>query len=150
MTERRHLFHATRPDCGVQVLDAGQGLHAPTVAAVGRLLARQPGIAAVYSVGGANAAIRAAFEQAGRACRVFIGHDLDDDNLALLRKRQLSAVLHHDLHHDLHLACHLLMQHISQNVDLEENWDESGAALPSHLLQYFTLLHILLRVLSIR
>jgi len=42
---------------------------------------------------------------------VFIGHDLDDDNLALLRKRQLSAVLHHDLHHDLHLACHLLMQH---------------------------------------
>ncbi len=107
----REALAAMRPDCGVQVLDAGQGLHAPTVVAVGRLLARQLGVAAVYSVGGANAAIRAAFEQAGRACRVFIGHDLDDDNLALLRKRQLSAVLHHDLHHDLHLACHLLMQH---------------------------------------
>ena len=36
---------------------------------------------------------------------------LENDNLALLRKRQLSAVLNHDLHHDLHLACHLLMQH---------------------------------------
>lgn len=107
----RDALAATRPDCGVQVLDAGQGLHGPTAAAVGRLLARQPGIEAVYSVGGANAAIRAAFDKAGRGCRVFIGHDLDDDNLALLRRRQLSAVLHHDLRHDLHTACLLLMQH---------------------------------------
>ncbi|KAB7533980.1 hypothetical protein ET532_028705 [Verminephrobacter sp. Larva24] len=63
----RVALAAARSDCGVQVLDAGQGLHAPTVAAVGRLLTRQPWIAAVYSVGGANAAIRAAFEQAGRS-----------------------------------------------------------------------------------
>jgi LacI family transcriptional regulator len=41
---------------------------------------------------------------------VFIGHDLDDDNLALLREGRLSAVLHHDLHHDLYLACRLVMQ----------------------------------------
>jgi LacI family transcriptional regulator len=99
-----------RPGCALHVLDAGQGLYSPTVAAVGRLLARQPGVGAVYSVGGANAAILSAFEQAGRACRVFVGHDLDADNLALLRRRQLSAVLHHDLHHDLQTACQLLLR----------------------------------------
>jgi LacI family transcriptional regulator len=103
-------FAAPRPTRRVRVLDAGQGLHAPTVAAVGRLLARHPDVAAVYSVGGANAAILAAFDRARRPCRVFIGHDLDDDNLALLRVGRLSAVLHHDLHHDLHMACLSVLQ----------------------------------------
>lgn len=107
----RVAFAAARTDCGVHVLDAGHGLHGPTARAVERLLVCQPGIEAVYSVGGANAAIRSAFERAGRACSVFIGHDLDDDNIALLRRRQLSAVLHHDLRHDLQTACLLLMQH---------------------------------------
>jgi LacI family transcriptional regulator len=64
----------------------------------------------VYSVGGANAAILAAFERARRPCQAFIGHDLDDDNVALLRSGRLSAVLHHDLHHDLHMACLSVMQ----------------------------------------
>ncbi|WP_310460410.1 LacI family DNA-binding transcriptional regulator [Sphaerotilus sp.] len=100
----------SRPASRVHVMDTGHGLHAPTREAVGQLLARCPAVAAVYSVGGANAAILAAFEAAGRPCRVFIGHDLDDDNLALLRAGRLSAVLHHDLHHDLHLACRLVMQ----------------------------------------
>lgn len=107
----RAALSARRAGVAVHVLDAGQGLHRPTVAAVGRLLAREPSVDAVYSVGGANAAIRTAFERAGRACRVFIGHDLDDDNLALLQRQQLSAVLHHDLRHDLQTACLLLMQH---------------------------------------
>jgi LacI family transcriptional regulator len=101
---------ATQPACRVHVVDAGQGLHAPTMATVTRLLARTQDVSAVYSVGGANAAILAAFDQARRPCRVFIGHDLDDDNLALLRAGRLSAVLHHDLHHDLHMACRLVMQ----------------------------------------
>ncbi len=99
-----------RPTSHVHVMDTGHGLHAPTQEAVGQRLARCPAVAAVYSVGGANAAILAAFEAAGRPCRVFIGHDLDDDNLALLRAGRLSAVLHHDLHHDLHLACRLVLQ----------------------------------------
>ena len=100
-----------RPGCRVHVLDAGQGLHDPTVSAVANLLAQQARVEAVYSVGGANAAIVSAFERAARACKVFIGHDLDDDNLSLLRRQQLSAVLHHDLHHDLQTACLLLMQY---------------------------------------
>ena len=99
-----------RPGCRVHVLDTGLGLYAPTVAAVEGLLREQPRVAAVYSVGGANAAILAAFDQAQRACHPFIGHDLDDDNLPLLRSGRLSAVLHHDLQHDLHMACWHFMQ----------------------------------------
>ncbi len=103
-------WQAARPSSRVRVVTAGHGLHAPTVAAVSRLLARHPSVAATYSVGGANAAILTAFERAGRLCRVFIGHDLDDDNLALLRSRRLSAVLHHDLHRDLQMACLAMMR----------------------------------------
>jgi LacI family transcriptional regulator len=99
-----------RPRSRVRVVTAGHGLHAPTAAAVARLLARHPQVAATYSVGGANAGILAAFDRAGRPCRVFIGHDLDEDNLALLRARRLSAVLHHDLRRDLQAACRCVMQ----------------------------------------
>lgn len=112
--ERIHAFMqalaSARPSCTVHVLDTGQGLHDPTAAAVGQLLLEQPALAAVYSVGGANTAILAAFEQAARRCRPFIGHDLDNENLSLLRSGRLSAVLHHDLHHDLHMACLHFMQ----------------------------------------
>jgi LacI family transcriptional regulator len=103
-------WQAARPASHVRVVTAGHGLHGPTVAVVGRLLARHPDVAAVYSVGGANEAILAAFERARRPCRVFIGHDLDEENLALLRTGRLSAVLHHDLLHDLQMACLCVMQ----------------------------------------
>ena len=42
--------------------------------------------------------------------RVFVAHDLDADNLALLRQRRITAVLHHDLRADLRRACRLLLQ----------------------------------------
>ncbi|KDB53065.1 regulatory protein LacI [Sphaerotilus natans subsp. natans DSM 6575] len=98
------------PRSRVHLLDDGQGLHAPTVAGVRRLLVAHDRVSAVYSVGGANAAILEAFDWAGRVCGAFVGHDLDEDNRALLRQQRLSAVLHHDLDHDLDTACRLLMQ----------------------------------------
>ncbi len=103
-------WKSARPASRVRIVTAGHGLHDPTAAAVARMLARHPRVAATYSVGGANAAILAAFERARRPCRVFIGHDLDQDNLALLRARRLSAVLHHDLRRDLQMACLSLMR----------------------------------------
>ena len=58
------------------------------------------GAARLYATGG-NAAIVSAFADAARDSRAFIAHDLDLENLALLRHGQLSAVLHHDLGLDL-------------------------------------------------
>ena len=73
-------------------------------------LQRNPGIKAVYSIGGGNQAILDAFDAADHRCQVFIGHDLDRDNLHLLHDGRLTAVLHHDLRYDMRLACQIIMQ----------------------------------------
>ena len=69
-----------------------------------------PGINSVYSIGGGNQAILEAFDAADRRCQVFVGHDLDRDNLQLLHDERLTAVLHHDLRYDMRSACHIIMQ----------------------------------------
>jgi LacI family transcriptional regulator len=74
------------------------------------ILHEHPEITAVYSIGGGNSAIIDAFEFVGRKYQVFIAHDLDRDNLALIQNRQITAVLHHDLRHDMRRACHVIMQ----------------------------------------
>jgi LacI family transcriptional regulator len=73
-------------------------------------LARDPDLAAVYSIGGGNLATVGAFDAVGRHCAVFVAHDLDEDNLRLLHAGRLSAVLHHDLGRDLREACRVIMQ----------------------------------------
>ena len=69
-----------------------------------------PDIDTVYSIGGGNTAMLEAFVARGRVPRVFVGHDLDADNLTLLRRQQITAVLHHDLRADLRQVCRLLLQ----------------------------------------
>jgi LacI family transcriptional regulator len=70
-----------------------------------------PTVRAVYSMyagAGGNRAVVAAFQ--GRRYDVFVAHDLDEENMALLRERKISAVLHHDLRVDLRRACHAILQ----------------------------------------
>jgi LacI family transcriptional regulator len=86
------------------------GLDSSMLEAVGAALAAEPDISAVYSIGGGNRATLAAFQAVGRVPQVFVAHDLDGDNRALLRTRQISTVLHHDLRADMRRACRLLMQ----------------------------------------
>jgi LacI family transcriptional regulator len=78
-----------------------------------KLLAEHPSVRAVYSLyagAGGNAAVLAAFSDQSRRYDVFVAHDLDGENTALLRERRLSAVLHHDLRQDMRRACQALMQ----------------------------------------
>jgi LacI family transcriptional regulator len=86
------------------------GLDASTFKAVTAALGEDGALDAVYSIGGGNAAILDAFRAVGRSPLAFIAHDLDADNVLLLRRRQLSAVLHHDLGNDVRQACRLLLQ----------------------------------------
>jgi LacI family transcriptional regulator len=75
------------------------------------LLSVNPAIRAIYSLyagAGGNAAVVEAFRD--HSYDVFIAHDLDRENTALLRERKLSAVLHHDLRTDLRRACHAILQ----------------------------------------
>lgn len=85
------------------------GLHASTHLLTRKLLEQCPEINAVYSVGGGNRAILSAFDQLKRRCKIFIAHDLDADNDALLRQGALHIVLLHDLKQDLRNACLRIM-----------------------------------------
>jgi LacI family transcriptional regulator len=106
----RQALRRDYPRLSVIEIHEGRGIDRETGALVERALAAAPDMAAVYSAGGGNRAILDAFAAAGRICRVFIGHDLDADNLALLREKRISAVLHHDLRQDMRSACRHILQ----------------------------------------
>jgi LacI family transcriptional regulator len=106
--ERETGFRATLRDRAMVVVPDTVGVDATMRERVGAALAAHPGVRAVYSIGGGNRAVLDAFGE--RECRVFIAHDLDADNVALLRAGRISAVLHHDLGQDMRRACHVIMQ----------------------------------------
>jgi LacI family transcriptional regulator len=99
-------------DPGRPVREVGgtDGLDASMLDTVAAALEDDPTIDAVYSIGGGNLATLEAFRRAGRECRVFIAHDLDEENAVLLRQRRLSAVVHHDLRDDMRRVCRVIMQ----------------------------------------
>ena len=98
------------PGRAIRTVTGTDGLDVTMRDAVASVLAEHPGIDAVYSVGGGNTATLAAFAAVGRRPGVFVAHDLDVDNRALLRRHRLTAVLHHDLRADLRRAVRMLLQ----------------------------------------
>ncbi|WP_342713620.1 substrate-binding domain-containing protein [Litoreibacter janthinus] len=56
---------------------------------------------AVYSMGGGNRSILDTLEGHGLKPKVFVAHDLDQENKRLLLERRLDFVLHHDLKIDI-------------------------------------------------
>lgn len=92
------------------VLADADGLDVGMGGLVEELLAHRRDLVAVYSIGGGNRAIAAALDAAGVHPRVHLGHDLDADNLGLLRQGVLHAVLHHDLRADLRRACEQVLR----------------------------------------
>jgi LacI family transcriptional regulator len=123
----------------VTVADS-DGLDATMAALVGQALGEHPSVCAVYSVGGGNRATAGAFATAGRACQVFVGHDLDRDNVELLREGALHAVLHHDLHADMRRAMRQVMRHhrllpgaptsVAAGVEVVTPYNVPGRLLP--------------------
>lgn len=108
---RRGLGAVDQPPRLVTVSEC-HGLDDTTEATVRAVLACSARIGAVYSIGGGNTAILRAFAAVGRICHIFVGHDLDSENLGLLRAGRIGAVLHHDLRQDMRAAClHLMAAH---------------------------------------
>ena len=106
----RQAIRAHHPHLTVHEVSEGLSLYQATARLVRERLREWPDVRAVYSVGGANAAILEAFERLGRECRFFVGHDLDADNLPLLRRGAVNVLLHHDLRHDMRAACRHVMR----------------------------------------
>ncbi len=114
--ERLQAFVAgLRDDApGLEVITPAEadGLDRPTREAVATALRglRSP-VRAVYSAGGGNRAILAALAAAGERPATFVAHDLDEDNLELLRTGAIDLVLHHDLRADARAALRQLLRH---------------------------------------
>ena len=106
----RERLEADEPGREVVVVGDLHGADAPTERAVAVALERGPRVAAVYSMGGGNVGTARALAAAGAASVPFVGHDLDADNLALLRSGALTVVLHHDLRTDLRAALTQLLR----------------------------------------
>jgi LacI family transcriptional regulator len=106
----RRALRTRYPNLGIVEVSEGLGIDGATGALVRKALAANPDIVAAYSIGGGNRAIVEVFQAMSRECQVFIGHDLDADNLSLLHEKRISAVLHHDLRFDLRSACRVVMQ----------------------------------------
>lgn len=112
--ERERGFRATleslAPARRIHQVTDTDGLDETIAGAVRRALDAHPTVDAVYSIGGGNRATTTAFAELGRRPAVFVAHDLDADNVALLRTRRVTFVLHHDLRADMRRACRLLLQ----------------------------------------
>jgi LacI family transcriptional regulator len=106
----RAAMRQMAPNEVVREVTETQGLYDAMLEGVTNALEDDPAIDSVYSIGGGNLATLDAFTKLGRECRVFIGHDLDAENVSLLRDHRISAVLHHDLRQDMRRACRLIMQ----------------------------------------
>jgi LacI family transcriptional regulator, galactose operon repressor len=111
--EREAGFRSTLqqlvPDRPIVEVTDTDGLDASTFAATVAVLEADRSVDQVYSIGGGNLAILDAFRKVGRTPVAFIAHDLDGENTKLLRRRQLTAVLHHDLQADMRAACRLIL-----------------------------------------
>ncbi|MCB8876837.1 LacI family DNA-binding transcriptional regulator [Acidisoma silvae] len=106
----RQALRRLHPEIGIVEVSEGFGMDQETVALARRALLADSRITGAYSIGGGNRAVLAAFAEAQRPCTAFIAHDLDAENAPLLRDRQISAVLHHDLNRDMRTACRHIMQ----------------------------------------
>ena len=108
----RQALRERYPGLGIVEVSEGHGLDRDTGRLARDALRDHLDIAGVYSIGGGNLAVVEAFGSLGRSCRAFVGHDLDADNIALLRAGRISAVLHHDLGQDMRNAClHVMRAH---------------------------------------
>jgi LacI family transcriptional regulator len=105
----RRALRTRHPQLKLIDASGGHGLDGPTEERVRKVVSAETSIAAVYSMGGGNTAILRALEARKQTPVCFIGHDLDRDNVRLLREGKVQAILHHDLRQDMRYACQHVM-----------------------------------------
>ncbi len=134
----RAQMRASGPARGIVEITETDGVDETMATLVQQALRAHPDIAAVYSIGGGNRATVRVFDELGRRCRVFVAHDLDEDNAALLREGRLSAVLHHDLQQDLRRAGQLVLQARGARPGAVHTWPSSILVVTPYNAPAFT------------
>jgi LacI family transcriptional regulator len=107
----RQAMQSLFPDIGIVEVSGGFGRDDVTGSLALAALRANAGVRAVYSIGGGNRAVLAAFKTLGRPCDVYVAHDLDEENRALLTQGALTFVLHHDLKADIRSAFKVFLEH---------------------------------------
>jgi len=106
----RSLMSSRFPALSVVELTEGYGLDRNTRRMTREILACTPDPIAVYSMGGGNRGILQAFDEVHRRPVAFVGHDLDEENRALVEEGRIDAVVDHDLAADARTALTILLR----------------------------------------
>lgn len=106
--ERAAAFARTltslRPDLQIVAVQGGSGVDVETSRLLAGVIGDLPNLRAVYSMGGGNRSILTTLTDQGLRPRVYVAHDLDRENKALIADRRLDFILHHDLQRDIRNA----------------------------------------------
>lgn len=114
--ERQFGFHqilsSEYPDLAPLPTVEGRDDNERTRRLAATLLARQPGLVGLYSVGAGNRGIAAALEESGRAREiVWIAHELTVHTRALLLRGVIDAIINQDPGHEARSAARVLLAH---------------------------------------
>ncbi|MGH1414553.1 MAG: LacI family DNA-binding transcriptional regulator [Pelagimonas sp.] len=89
------------PNLRVIKLQGGSGLGYETSKILSQAIDSMSDLRAVYSMGGGNRSILDTLAHHGLSPAVFVAHDLDQENHALILDGRLDIILHHDLQTDI-------------------------------------------------
>lgn len=92
---------------------SGGGVHYETTKNLTGLIDGLSDLRAVYSMGGGNRTILDMLAHHRLVPQVFVAHDLDQDNRALIAEGRINFVLHHDLRTDMQRVFGAFLQHQS-------------------------------------
>ena len=104
-------LNAQHPQLRIISSSGGGGVHYETTKSLAGMIDELDDICAVYSMGGGNRTILDMLAHHRMVPQVFVAHDLDQDNRALIAEGRLNFVLHHDLRTDMQRVFGAFLQH---------------------------------------
>lgn len=100
-----------RPNLQVLAVQGGSGVDFETSKLLSNAVNGIHDLRAVYSMGGGNRSILCTLEDRGLRAKVFVAHDLDQENRELILDRRIDYVLHHDLQLDIRNAFNVFLSY---------------------------------------
>ncbi len=101
-TAFRETLGTLCPNLHIIDINGGNGIHYETAKLMHKVVDQLTNLRGVYSMGGGNKTILDVLDQHHLKPNIFVAHDLDQENRALIQRGHLHYVLHHNLETDLH------------------------------------------------